>query len=89
METMLIVVTIVALALAVGMAVLAWRLLRDDRRRAAARAESLLSMATSAEEVVAPAAPTDERLGAEERLGAWPSTKAVCRSSSGSTGGRT
>ena len=70
METMLIVVTIVALALAVGMAVLAWRLLRDDRRRAAARAESLLSMATSAEEVVAPAAPTDERLGV------WPSTKA-------------
>jgi uncharacterized membrane protein len=47
METLLMVVTVVALGLAIGMAVLAWRLLRDDRRRAVARADALRALATS------------------------------------------
>ena len=67
METVLMVVTLVALALAVGMAVLAWRLLRDDRQRASARAEALLAMATTDELAAAPA-PAPPPV---EGLGAW------------------
>jgi len=57
METMLIVVTIAALALAVAMAALAWRLLRADRRRADARADALFALATSEDEAVPAADP--------------------------------
>src|ERR1041385_6361573 len=54
METVLMGVTIVALALAIGMAAIAWRLLRADQERAAARAETLLAMATGPDPDVAP-----------------------------------
>jgi hypothetical protein len=70
METVLLVVTMVALALAIGMSVLAWRLLRGDRDRATARADALLTMATTEEfnEPPSPApAPASHGLG----LGAW------------------
>ena len=43
MESMLLIVTLVALTLAVAMAGLAWKLLREDRRRAAARVEALVA----------------------------------------------
>jgi len=49
METLLMIVTLVSLALAVGMSVLAWRLLREDRRRAAARADVLEAMAAESD----------------------------------------
>jgi hypothetical protein len=51
METLLVVVTIVALALAIGMSVLAWRLLRDDRQRAVARSEALRTAALVTEDL--------------------------------------
>ena len=41
METVLMVVTLVSLTLAIGMSVLAWRLLREDRQRSDARGETL------------------------------------------------
>jgi hypothetical protein len=47
METVLMIVTVIALALAIAMAVLAWRLLRENRERTAARAEALHAMATA------------------------------------------
>ena len=50
METLLMIVTLVSVALAVGMSVLAWRLLREDRRRAAARADALEAMAAEGDE---------------------------------------
>ena len=50
MEMVLMVVTVVALALAIGMSVLAWRLLGDGRRRSAARVETLQSLAAETEE---------------------------------------
>jgi hypothetical protein len=43
------IVTVIALALAIGMSVLAWRLLRDNRLRSTARAEALLAMAAEDE----------------------------------------
>ena len=49
METVLMVVTLVSLVLAVGMSVLAWRLLRDDRHRSGARSEALRELAASPE----------------------------------------
>ena len=52
METLLMTVTLVSLALAIGMAVLAWRLLREDRQRSAARAEALEAMAAESDEPV-------------------------------------
>jgi hypothetical protein len=45
METLLMIVTVVALALAIGMSALAWRLLRESRRRSAARIEALQTLA--------------------------------------------
>lgn len=45
METMMLVVVGIALALAVGMAVVAWRLLRSDRERTEARAAMLRQLA--------------------------------------------
>jgi hypothetical protein len=48
METLLMVVTFIALALAIGMSVLAWRLLSEDRQRAAARSEALQTAASAA-----------------------------------------
>ena len=47
METVLMVVTLVSLALAIGMSVLAWRLLREDRQRSDARSETLREMAAA------------------------------------------
>ncbi len=51
METLLMVVTVVALALAIGMSVLAWRLLRENRQRSIARVEALQVMATESEPI--------------------------------------
>jgi hypothetical protein len=45
METLLMIVTVIALALAIGMSVLAWRLLREHRLRADARTEMLQELA--------------------------------------------
>lgn len=45
METTLMIVTIIALALALGMSGLAWRLLRDNRHRTAARVQALQQLA--------------------------------------------
>jgi hypothetical protein len=45
METVLMIVTVIALALAIAMAVLAWRLLRENRQRSVARAEALQALA--------------------------------------------
>ena len=47
METVLMVVTLVSLVLAVGMSVVAWRLLRDDRQRSGARSDALREMAAA------------------------------------------
>ena len=45
MDTVLMVVTVVSLALAIGMAAVAWRLLREHRLRSDARVEGLQAMA--------------------------------------------
>lgn len=45
METLLIAVTVISLALAMAMSVVAWTLLRNERRRAAARIEALEALA--------------------------------------------
>ncbi len=50
METLLMIVTVIALALAIGMSVLAWRLLREHRRRSDARAQILQAMAAEADQ---------------------------------------
>ena len=50
MEIILGVVTVVSLALALGMSFIAWRFLRDDRRRSAARSEALAAMASEPED---------------------------------------
>lgn len=47
METVLMIVTVIALALAIAMAVLAWRLLRENRQRSAARSEALQALAST------------------------------------------
>ena len=49
METVLMVVTLVSLALAVGMSLLAWRLLREDQQRSHARSDALREMAAADE----------------------------------------
>lgn len=49
MESILIIVTTVALSLAVGMTLMAWKLLRDDRRRSALRVETLETLAAADE----------------------------------------
>jgi hypothetical protein len=54
MELMLWVVVVAALALAIGMAVLAWRLLRGDRQRTEARAAMLRRLATDPEAELEP-----------------------------------
>ena len=61
METVLMVVTVVALALAIGMSALAWRLLREDRLRSDARVEVLRAMATEPERAD-PRQPADQFL---------------------------
>ena len=45
METTLMIVTIIALALALGMSGVAWRLLRENKHKTAARADALRQMA--------------------------------------------
>src|SRR5581483_8613053 len=62
METLLMIVTVVALALAIGMSVLAWRLIRENRWRSAARAEALQAMAAE------PHAHYDHRWVPDERF---------------------
>jgi hypothetical protein len=47
METLLMIVTIVALSLGVGMSAIAWRLLRENRLRSAARVEVLQELASA------------------------------------------
>ena len=49
METLMMVVTVVALALAIGMSVVAWRLLRDNRQRSSVRVAALRDMAAETE----------------------------------------
>jgi len=50
MESLLILVTVVSLALGISMSIVAWRLLRDDRTRSAARVEALQAMANDVTE---------------------------------------
>ena len=68
METVLMVVTVVALAFAIGMSVLAWRLLRDNRQRSSARVEALQAMAAETEPHArfAPVEEVDELEGEED-----------------------
>jgi len=54
METLLMVVTVITLGLAIGMSGLAWRLLRENRRRSQARVEALQAMAAETEVETAP-----------------------------------
>lgn len=49
MEPALIVVTLMSLAMAVAMSVIAWRLLREERRRSAARVAALADLAEQEE----------------------------------------
>jgi hypothetical protein len=65
METLLAVVTFVALALALGMSAVAWRLLRHDRQRADAHVEALQA-AAEAEELVALPASADRYTAIED-----------------------
>jgi hypothetical protein len=60
MDQLMWVVTFVALSLAVGMSVLAVRLLRGDRRRSAARVAALETAAVEIEEEPAPEVPAFE-----------------------------
>jgi hypothetical protein len=60
METLLMVATVVAMALAIGMSVLAWRLLRENRQRSTARVEALQAMAAADEPPARFAALEDE-----------------------------
>lgn len=55
MESILIAVTTLALAVAVAMAVLAWRLLREERRRADARVAALVEFAAQEGDETGPA----------------------------------
>ena len=56
METMLVGVTFVSLGLATCLAALAWKLMRDHRRFAAARVDALLALASAVEspDIIAP-----------------------------------
>jgi len=65
MEPLLILVTVVSLVLGCSMSVVAWRLLRDDRTRAAARIEALQARANEVEADPADGFP-DEVDGAPE-----------------------
>ncbi len=60
MQLTLMAVTLVSLALAIGMAVLAWKLLHEDRQRSAARSEALQAMAMAEDE-------EDEEAGLDAR----------------------
>jgi hypothetical protein len=72
METLLMVATVVALALAIGMSVLAWRLLRENRQRSIARVETLQAMAASSEPPTRFATLNDkEEPEEDDGLGAW------------------
>jgi hypothetical protein len=51
METLLLSVTVVSLVLGVGVSVIAWRLLRADRQRSAARVEALHLLADEGDDV--------------------------------------
>ena len=68
MESMLLIVTLVALTLAVAMAGLAWKLLREDRRRAAARVEALVAGAEIPEPPDPPVAPFSAPPPASDRF---------------------
>jgi hypothetical protein len=57
MEFVLVIVTIVSLSLAVAMAALGWRLIRDNRARSAARVEALEALAAETPMPIAEAAP--------------------------------
>lgn len=57
MEFVLVIVTIVSLSLAVAMAALGWRLIRDNRARSAARVEALEALAAETPMPVADIAP--------------------------------
>jgi hypothetical protein len=78
METLLMVATVVAFALAIGMSVLAWRLLRENRQRSHARVEALQAMASSSEPPARFATLDDEDVrddledaAQDEALGSW------------------
>lgn len=66
METALLVVTLVALALAVSMSVVAWRLLREQRVRSTVRVQTLAALA-GGESVLEPIAPMQELPSIEKR----------------------
>lgn len=68
MESLLLIVTVVSLALGAIMSLVAWRLLRDNRDRSAARIEALQGLAR-AEEITAQPAPAPRPAPAAEA--AW------------------
>jgi len=71
METLLVLVTVISLALGLGMAVFAWRLLGEERSRSMARVEALQAMAFASEPAeTAPAQPEPVR-GAMHDLPSW------------------
>jgi len=71
MESLLLIVTVVAIFLGTAMSVVAWRLLRDNRDRSAARVEALVNLAREGEPFVAaepePARPAPRLAPAIER----------------------
>jgi hypothetical protein len=64
MEMLLIGVSLVSLAIATGMSVVAWRLVREGRLRSAARVEALETLAFAAEPWEGPALENDAMFGA-------------------------
>jgi hypothetical protein len=50
MDTTLVGVTLLSMAMAIGLSVVVWRLLRDERRRSEARVAALIDMAAQASE---------------------------------------
>ena len=67
METLLIAVTVLSLAMAIGMAVLTTRLLREDRARADARVAALTQLSAEPE-LEPPPAFLDEPVSGSPRM---------------------
>lgn len=63
MEPTLIAVTLLSLAMALAMSVIAWRLLREERRRSAARVDALIELAARNETAARSAVPANAASG--------------------------
>jgi hypothetical protein len=76
MESLLLIVTVVAVLLGTAMSLVAWRLLRDNRDRSAARVEALVNLAREGEPLAVfepePAHPAPRPAPAIERAPALP-----------------